>query len=175
MRSLAKDLQPDTDTNSMAVSSASKPPPLLGSPAKPARLPGWALAYTGLLLAWLAIEVLSMRGPLKGSGMLLIPVMSLGAIVFAILRYRPAHAWTWWLASAAFLLFLVGGVARVELHTLGNLSSNRPLLPDLVVMPGYILLGAALTGFSTVQTRGQHRTEGILLDGVMAGLAILAL
>lgn len=159
----------------MAVSSASKPPPLLGSPAKPAKLPGWALAYMGLLLAWLAIEVLSMQGPLKGSGMLLIAVMSLGAIVFAILRYRPAHAWTWWLASAAFLLFLVGGVARVELHTLGNLSSNRPLLPDLVVMPGYILLGAALTGFSTVQTRGQHRTEGILLDGVMAGLAILAL
>jgi diguanylate cyclase (GGDEF)-like protein len=106
---------------------------------------------------------------------LLIGGASLLATVHAVRRYRPSSSWTWWAVVGALLLFLIAGVARTGLHTLGNLTSGRSLVPDLIALPGYALLTLGLLGFSLARGRGRHRQLGIVLDGLIAALALFAL
>jgi diguanylate cyclase (GGDEF)-like protein len=102
-------------------------------------------------------------------------VGTIGAFLFGIHRYHPSRRTPWWMALGAFMLFIVGGVARDELHTLGVLTVHRSLLPDLIVLPGYALLGASLIDVIRARTGSMHHRLGIIYDGVIASLAVLAL
>jgi diguanylate cyclase (GGDEF)-like protein len=75
----------------------------------------------------------------------------------------------------ALALFLAAGFARAELNTLGNLSTSRSLIPDFLALPGYALLAAGLLGFSRSRVRGPHRHSSVILDGLIAALALAAL
>ena len=96
------------------------------------------------------------------------------ALVLSVRHNHPALPWPWWAIAASVGLFLVGGAARMDLHTLGNLSSSRSLVPDLVALPGYALGAAGLLGFSRARHQGRQRHFGVVLDGVIAARAILA-
>ena len=61
------------------------------------------------------------------------------------------------------------------MQTLGNLSSSRPLLPDLLALPAYALLAAGLLGFSRRSTRTPLRQSSLVLDGAIAALAVASL
>jgi diguanylate cyclase (GGDEF)-like protein len=106
--------------------------------------------------------------------MLGIGVATFVALVVATVVYRPSRTWPWVSICAALALFFAGGIARAQLHTMGNLTATRALWPDLVVMPGYLLLGAGLIGFTLRRGRSPH-LSGIVLDGLIAALALAAI
>ena len=124
---------------------------------------------------WTALIALALIGPTGEVAFGLAAAGTIGAIVFGVHRYRPARRAPWWMALGAFTLFIIGGVARDDLHTLGVLTVHRSLIPDLIVLPGYALLGAALIGIIRARTGSMVHRLGIIYDGVIASLAVLAL
>ena len=124
---------------------------------------GWVLAIAlGLLgsAADLTFVVLGIGAPV--------------AMVVGIRRYHPAGRAPWIAMGAALLVFVVGAGLRVSYDTLGDLSKTRSVLPDLVTIPGYLLLGVGLLGMARIQRGGRRDIDG-LLDGSIAALAALTL
>jgi diguanylate cyclase (GGDEF)-like protein len=123
---------------------------------------------------WTALIALALIGPTGGVAFGFAAAGTIGAFLFGIHRYRPARRAPWWMALGAFTLFTIGGVARDDLHTLGALTVHRSLIPDLIVLPGYALLGAALIIIIRARTGSTRHRLGIVYDGVIASLAVLA-
>jgi diguanylate cyclase (GGDEF)-like protein len=114
-------------------------------------------------------------GPWEPTAFLVMTVMTVVAFVFSVYRRRPSLRWPFITIIAAMGLFLADGMARGELHTLGILSSSRSLVPDMIALPGYALLATGLLGFSRIRVRGPHRYSSVVLDGLIAALALAAL
>ncbi|MDQ6855305.1 MAG: EAL domain-containing protein, partial [Actinomycetota bacterium] len=89
-------------------------------------------------------------------------------------RNRPLARWPWMIIAAALVVFLVGGGVREAFGSLGDLSSNRSPVPDLITLSGYVLLGIGVLGLAHVRRRGARDIDG-MLDGVIAALAAMAL
>jgi hypothetical protein len=87
-------------------------------------------------------------GPLQSVAFLAIAVPTIAVLAISVWRRRPAHIWPWVAITVAFTLFLIGGVARYQLATTGNITASRSLIPDLITLPGYLLLAAGLLGFA---------------------------
>ncbi|MGZ8752261.1 MAG: putative bifunctional diguanylate cyclase/phosphodiesterase [Acidimicrobiia bacterium] len=124
---------------------------------------GWVLAIAlGLLgsAAELTFVLLGLGAPI--------------AMIVGICRSHPVGRAPWIAMGSALIAFLVGGALRVSSETLGDLSSSRSLLPDLVTLPGYLLLGVGLLGIARIQRGGRRDIDG-LLDGAIAALAALTL
>ncbi len=96
------------------------------------------------------------------------------ATAVAIASGRARRTWPWWSVLAAITLFLAGNVVRQVDHTLSDLAGGRALIPDAIVIPGYVLLAVALLAFAHERGRGRHQGPSILLDGLMAAFALLA-
>jgi diguanylate cyclase (GGDEF)-like protein len=95
--------------------------------------------------------------------------------VVGVLRFRPKVAWPWLMLVLGFLLFIAGDLAREHYNTLGNLTVHRSIIPDLLTLPGYGLLATGLVGFVLARSRGEKQRFGVVYDGVIAGLALLAI
>ena len=117
--------------------------------------------------------VLHASGLLGDAAAITFPALGLVAVagtVYGVVRWRPQPRWPWLLLLSAFLVFLVSGAVRDGLPTLGDLSADRSLAPDLIALPGYVLVGVALLGLA----RGRHIRAGQLdttLDATVAALA----
>jgi diguanylate cyclase (GGDEF)-like protein len=114
---------------------------------------------------------------LPATASLTLPLVALGSIAImavSIRRYRPAHEPLWWTVVAALVLFTAGGAVRDGYHTLGELGPGRSLVPDMVILPGYLLLVTALVGFVIVRTRESGRRLEVIYGGLIAALALLA-
>ncbi|HXX89294.1 MAG TPA: EAL domain-containing protein [Acidimicrobiales bacterium] len=131
-----------------------------------------AIVFAGGLLLALASALSASAGDTL---MVAFGIAALVTTVVSVRRHRPSKRWPWLAIAGALFLFLVDGVARVSLHTLGNLTASRSLVPDYVALPGYVLLGAGLFGFSAARGQGRQRHIGILLDGSIAALAIFSI
>jgi diguanylate cyclase (GGDEF)-like protein len=99
---------------------------------------------------------------------------AVAAAVLGVVRYQPEIRWPWALIAAALVVFLAGGGAREALGTLGDLSSHRSLIPDLITIPGYVMIGLALLGIARARRQGRRDIDG-MLDGVVASLAAMTL
>src|SRR5688500_7867408 len=99
-------------------------------------------------------------------------VVSLGAlasfVVGALLR-RPSPRYPWWLFCASGVLFIGAAMAREATHSVGDLTAQRPLLPDLLALPGYACFIAALSALLH-HRRGGGRDRGIFIDVLLLGL-----
>ena len=137
------------------------------------RLPSVATAY---LLVGGAVAVAAACGLFAPSEYALsgIGIATLVALVTSVAVRRPSHIWPWAAVALALALFMAGGLARAILHTMGNLTASRSLLPDLLALPGYALLAAGLLGFSRRAARGPQRQSSVVLDGLIAALALAA-
>jgi diguanylate cyclase (GGDEF)-like protein len=113
-------------------------------------------------------------GAFESTAVFGVGVATLAALVFSVHHHRPSLTWPWYAIAASTAFFLVGGVVRVDLHTLGNITATRSLAPDLLALPGYVLGAAGLLGFSRARDRGRQRHFGVILDAIIAALAILA-
>jgi len=125
--------------------------------------------------AWLVAHAAGLLGPLEVLTFPLLTVAAIAAILVGVRRYQPAVAWPWYWLGAGFVLFLVGGIARTSLHTLGDLSSHRSLLPDFLTIPGYLFSFFGLFGIVRARQRGRASEIDALLDAGVAALAAMAL
>jgi diguanylate cyclase (GGDEF)-like protein len=133
--------------------------------------------WPGFLLGGLGILALGSWGVLGGlepTSMFVVGAATLVAVVASVRHHHPAATWPWIAIAAAMLLFIVDGAARLDLHTLGNIGPGRSLVPDLIALPGYLLGAVGLLGFSRARHHGRQRYFGVVLDGVIAALALLA-
>jgi len=95
--------------------------------------------------------------------------------VIGIRWWKPTPRWPWVLMTTAMVLFLGGGIARTQLHTMGDLTDQRSVLPEFFTLPGYVFLAAGLVGLTRARSRrGTHELDA-LLDAGLAALAALTL
>jgi len=138
-----------------------------------------ALTCTNVfLVAGGAIALAAAAGAFGAGEPIALAVIGIGtlvALVASVWVRRPSRVWPWALIATSFLLFLVAGASRSELQTMGDLTSGRSLVPDLLALPGYALLAAGLLGFSSRGMRGPHRQSSVVLDGLLGALSLAAI
>ncbi len=137
---------------------------------------------SSLTLAWLLVggtlALVAGTGRLGRLEPLVLFFLPAAAIVILLVSprlRRPRRTWPWLVIAIALTLFLVSGAARTMLGTMGDLTEARSLVPDLMVLPAYALLAAGLLGFSRNDSGEPHRQWSILLDGLIAAMALGAL
>lgn len=122
---------------------------------------------------WAGLVILTLFPATSPLALLIALLGAVGAIAWSVRRRRPAVPSVWWAVAAALVLFGAGGAARDVLHTLGNLTATRSLVPDSLSIPGYALLGLALLRIVLARTRDSgHRVE-IIGDALIAGVALV--
>jgi diguanylate cyclase (GGDEF)-like protein len=117
---------------------------------------------------------LGLLGPVSDAAFLILGAGAVVATVVGLRRNRPAVRWPWMTIAAALIVFLVGGGVREAFGTLGDLSSDRSPVPDLITLSGYAIVGIGVLGIARVRRRGARDIDG-LLDGVIAALAAMTL
>lgn len=105
----------------------------------------------------------------------LIAIGTVAVLGYSVWRYRPSLQWPWIAIGTALTLFIADGLARSELHTLGNLTASRSLVPDYLALPGYAILGAGLIGFTCRRIRGRYHHSSVVLDGLIATLSLASI
>jgi diguanylate cyclase (GGDEF)-like protein len=137
---------------------------------------GARVAYVvmGVGAACVGALALGLLGPLADTTFLILGAGAVVATVVGLRRNRPAARWPWVVIALALVVFLVGGGVREAFGTLGDLSSDRSLLPDLITLSGYAILGIGVLGLANARRRGARDIDG-MLDGVIAALAAMAL
>ena len=121
----------------------------------------------------LALAV-GLLGPLADAAFLILGAGAVVAMIVGLRRNRPAARWPWMIIAVALVVFLVGGGVREAFGTLGDLSSDRSPVPDVITLSGYAILGIGVLGLANVRRRGARDVDG-MLDGVIAALAAMAL
>ncbi len=124
---------------------------------------------------WITLHVSGLLGPLAS---LTFPLLTFGAIVATVVgvrRYQPRSSWPWYGLATGFTLFLAGAIVRTTSHSLGDLTSHRALLPDLITIPGYLAIFLGLMGFARARHRDRSTRIDTALDAAVAALAALAL
>jgi len=133
------------------------------------------VAFLGAEVLLMAAAASGLLGAAEPDAVMVLGLMTVAAVFVGLRRNRPLLRWPWLGIAGALMLFLVAGVTRADLHTLGNLTVTRSLVPDLVDLPGYLLLAAGFLGFIYARAKERERPLGIVLDGLIAATALLAL
>jgi hypothetical protein len=133
-----------------------------------------AVVLTGGI-AWVVLLSTGALGTAEASTFAALGAVAVITTITGLRWYRPALRWPWWCICAALVLFLIGGAAREELGTLGDLSSHRSLVPDAITIPGYLILALALGAFGHARRRGRSGDVDAVLDATVAALAALSL
>src|SRR4051812_14142151 len=92
-----------------------------------------AVLVAGVALT--ALHASGALGPLSDYTFVLLGVGAVAATIVGVRANKPALRWPFWIIAGSFVLFVVGGAVRIELGTLGDLTSHRSLVPDLVILP----------------------------------------
>ena len=103
-----------------------------------------------------AIALAAATGALRSAepaALLVVGIATLLALAVSVRVRRPSRVWPWASIGGSFVLFMAGRRPRARLQTLGDLTSDRSLVPDLLALPGYLLLAAGLLGFARRRIR----------------------
>ena len=138
----------------------------------PASVSGWILVVGA---GWVAANACGLLGSVEASTFVALGALALVSTVLGLRRYRPALRWPWVCMVCALLLFLLGGAARQHYEVLGDLSADRSLVPDLLTLPGYLVLAVALGGFARARRRGRNGDFDATLDATVAAVAAFSL
>jgi diguanylate cyclase (GGDEF)-like protein len=126
-------------------------------------------------VVWVVLLGTGVLGSAEASTFAALGAVAVITTITGLRWYRPALRWPWWCICAALVLFLVGGAAREQLGTLGDLSTHRSLIPDAITIPGYVALALALGTFGHARRRGRSGDVDAILDATVAALAALSL
>jgi diguanylate cyclase len=112
-------------------------------------------------------------GPFGPGLFLLILAMTTVATIWGVRTFQPRVRWPYLLCVCSFVVLLVGAGSRVALGTLGDLSADRSLLPDLITFPGYLIGLTGLAGFVRARGTGRAFDLDAFLDGAIAATTAL--
>jgi diguanylate cyclase (GGDEF)-like protein len=140
--------------------------------ALPASASRWILVVGTI---WVVANACGLLGSVEASTFLALGALAVISTVLGLRWYRPALRWPWVCILCALLLFLLGGAARQHYQVLGDLSGHRSLVPDLLTVPGYLVLAVALGGFARARRRGRSGDFDATLDAIVAALAAFSL
>lgn len=146
-------------------------------PAPPTaiRTAGPSVVVAALCVLWVAADSFELLGPLQKSSFAVLTAVGIIATIVAVSRNQPRARLPWMLVAGGFAFFLVGGIARDGMATLGDLTSHRSLIPDLLTIPGYLLTGFGLLGIALARRNGLAQTTDLILDATVAALACMTL
>jgi len=85
---------------------------------------------------------------------------------------RPALAWPIWGFVLAGVFWAFASVAREATGSVGDLSAERSMIPDLLALPGY---GAYAIALSAMIRARDGRNRGALVDALVVGIAAFLL
>jgi diguanylate cyclase (GGDEF)-like protein len=148
--------------------------PARGRSRRRRRLPPLAYVFLTAAGAFVLAAVAGAFGDAEPVVLFIAGLVTLLALIASVCLRHPSKIWPWAAIAVALALFLVGGVLRAELQVMGDLTANRSLLPDLVTLPGYALLALGLLGFARQGIRDKERQSAVVLDGLLAALALAA-
>ena len=77
-----------------------------------------------LLVALVAVAS-ALASPTAHDAMAFLAIAAPIVIILGVVRNRPQPTWPWLFIVAGLVFFVAGGVARVHLNTIGNLTSSR--------------------------------------------------
>lgn len=135
----------------------------------------WVTWLLGVMVLWVLLQAVGLFGVVHDATLILLFGGCVAAMVYGVRHYQPTPRWPWALAATAFTLFFFGGLARQTINTLGDLSADRSLIPDMITLPGYLLLGAVVIGITRSRQPDRDARMDALLDAVVAALAVLTL
>jgi len=98
-------------------------------------------------IVWVVLLGTGALGAAEASTFAALGAIAVITTITGLRWYRPALRWPWWCLCAALVLFLIGGAAREQLGTLGDLSSHRSLVPDAITITGGCIAAVALAAF----------------------------
>ncbi|HUK64103.1 MAG TPA: hypothetical protein VLV15_12240, partial [Dongiaceae bacterium] len=127
--------------------------------------------FAGVGGAWILAHVTGLLGSLSQYTFVLLVIAAMVATVVGARAFRPTHRWPFIVIMCGFVLFVAGGAARESMHTLGDLTASRSIVPDALTLPGYVLLGLGLLGFARAR-RGAADFDSVL-DALLVALAAL--
>src|SRR5262249_22570681 len=120
-----------------------------------------------VLALWLGVP-----GPSPDGAFLVLGAGAVVATVVGLRPNRPAARWPWMIIAAALVVFLIGGGVREAFGTLGDLSADRSLVPDLITLTGYVIIGIGVLGLAHVRRRGKRDIDRMLGRRIAALAAI---
>jgi diguanylate cyclase len=126
-------------------------------------------------LLWIAAHASGLLGPLTDLTFVLIALMTLVTTIIGTRRHRPSGRAPWFFMALSVVFFLVGGGIRQAVSSFGDLSADRSLLPDYIILPGYVSIVVAMVLFVRCRQHGRAHDADALLDSVIAALSALAL
>ncbi len=132
-------------------------------------------AALGFITLWVLIEALQFLRIETTLAYALLGVVTLASIVQYVLRYRPNQVWVWVLIASSLVLFMIGSALRALLHSFGNLTPNRPWLPSVVSLSGYVLLVIVLSGILKIQEGPKANRNGAIIETLMTGVLIFGI
>jgi diguanylate cyclase (GGDEF)-like protein len=131
-----------------------------------------AYLYAGFGGLWTVAYVTGLLGAMGQSTFAVLTVSAMVATLVGVRAHHPYRRWPFLFILFGFVLFVAGGAARDTMHTLGNLSSTRAVIPDALTIPGYVFVAIALLGFARARRGGGVDLDS-LLDAILASLASL--
>ena len=149
--------------------------PQVPRPANPIRTAGPAITAAVACALWVIPDALGVLGPLSNTSFAVLTITAFVATLIAVRRNEPRAKVPWVLIAVGFVFFLAGGIAREAMGTLGNLTSTRSLIPDLLTIPGYLLAGSGLLGIALARRNGLAQTTDLILDATVAALAAMTI
>lgn len=131
-------------------------------------------AYVAAGAAWMLAHALGLLGPVDDATFVVIGLSSLGASLYGLRINDVERPRPWLLLVGATVIWLVGGGLRLQMETLGDLSADRAVLPDLFSMAGYLLAGSGLIVLHHRRFSDRGRDFDALLDAFIAATAAAA-
>jgi diguanylate cyclase (GGDEF)-like protein len=99
-------------------------------------------------------------------------VSSVVVVSVGVRLNRPTLAWPIWGFVLAGVFWALAAVAREATDSIGDLSADRSMLPDLLALPGYGAYAVALSAMIRVR---DGRNRGALIDALVVGIAAFLL
>lgn len=130
--------------------------------------------WIGFFLFWMTLEILQLFHDIAQYSYLALGVITIATAIVYIHRYRPPNRWAWRCLTIALILFAIGSIFRQLFDSFGNLNSDRPWLPTVVSLLGYIFLAAALLGILKVQSQSTTHYRGILFDAALSTVIVFS-
>jgi diguanylate cyclase (GGDEF)-like protein len=138
----------------------------------PARL---VLGVGAFGVIWIVLHAVGILDPDASATFVVFGAVAVVGTFVGLRMNRPHPAWPWIVFLVAFAIFMVGGLARVLLGTLGDLSVERSLVPDLITLPGYAVLTVGAVGVARTGRTTRSSDLDAVIDGAIAALAVLIL